>query len=72
MFFGHFRCEITEKALKLTKKVEKQLKKMFQPAFGCAQHPKAGQNTQHLALAKSEGKLILHDACSVFVRSVVH
>ena len=21
-------------------------KKMFQPAFGCAQHPKAGQNTQ--------------------------
>ena len=22
--------------------------KMFQPAFGCAQHPKAGRNTQHL------------------------
>ena len=21
---------------------------MFRPAFGCAQHPKAGQNTQHL------------------------
>ena len=23
---------------------------MFQPAFGCAQHPKAGQNTQHMLL----------------------
>ena len=46
--FGHFSREITEKALKLTKKVEKRLKKMFQPAFGCAQHPIAGRNTQHI------------------------
>ena len=28
------------------KKVEKRLKKMFQPAFECAQHPKAGRNIQ--------------------------
>ena len=39
--------DYTEKGLKWTKKVEKQLKKMFRPAFGWAQHPKAGQNTQH-------------------------
>ena len=26
--------------------IEKWLKKMFRPAFGCAQHPKAGRNTQ--------------------------
>ena len=25
--------------------------KVFQPAFKCAQHPKAGQNTQHLSLS---------------------
>ena len=29
-----------------SKKVEKRLKKMFRPTFGCAQHPKAGRNTQ--------------------------
>ena len=23
------------------------MKKIIQPAFGCAQYPKAGQNTQH-------------------------
>ena len=40
-----------EKALKLTKKVEKRLKKRFRPAFRCAQHPKAGQNTQQPATA---------------------
>ena len=26
------------------------LKKVFRPAFGCVQHPKAGQNTQHSPL----------------------
>ena len=26
----------------------KTAEKMFQPAFGCKQHPKAGQNTQQL------------------------
>ena len=41
-----FSREITKKALKWTTKVEKRLKKMFRPAFGCAQHPKAGRNTQ--------------------------
>ena len=46
-FFSDFSCEITEKALKWTKKVEKRLKKRFRPAFRCAQHPKAGRNTQH-------------------------
>ena len=27
--------------------MSKQPKKVVLPAFGCAQHPKAGQNTQH-------------------------
>ena len=26
---------------------------VFQPVFGCAQHPKAGQNTQHLTHYKT-------------------
>ena len=30
-----------------TKKVENSWKKVVQPAFGCAQHPKAGRNMQH-------------------------
>ena len=30
------------------KKAENNLKKVFQPAFRWAQHPKAGQNTQHM------------------------
>ena len=34
--------------MKCTKKVENSPKKVFQPAFGCGQHPKAGQNTQHM------------------------
>ena len=46
-------CEITEKSLKSTKKFEKQLKKNFQPAFRCPQHPKAGQNTQHTTIWKA-------------------
>ena len=32
----------------MNKKVEKWLKKMFRPAFGCAQHPNAGRNKQHV------------------------
>ena len=28
------------------KKVENDPEKLLQPAFGCAHHPKAGQNTQ--------------------------
>ena len=46
--FVDFSREITEKPLKWTKKVKKRLKKRFRPAFGCAQHPKAGRNTQHM------------------------
>ena len=30
----------------MNKKIENGWEKLFQPAFGCAQHPKAGQNTQ--------------------------
>ena len=35
------------------KKVENGWKKVVQPAFGCAQHPKAGRNTQQLVTKKS-------------------
>ena len=41
--------KITEKHKKLTKKVEHNIK-VFQPAFECAQHPKAGRNTQQVVL----------------------
>ena len=43
----------TEKGLKWTKKVE-TAKKVFQPAFGCVQHPKAGQNTKHTSETYSD------------------
>ena len=46
-FFVDFSHEITEKGLKSTKMLENGWKKVVRPAFGCAQHPKAGQNTQH-------------------------
>ena len=36
----------SEKGLKWTKKVEKGWKKLVRPAFGFAQHSKAGRNTQ--------------------------
>ena len=41
-----FRREITEKGLKLKEKVENGRKRLVQPAFGCAQHPKAGRNAK--------------------------
>ena len=50
--FLDFRRKFIEKHLKRRKKAEK----LFRPAFGCAQHPKAGQNTQQIvasALSKS-------------------
>ena len=34
----------------MNKKVENGPKKVFRPAFGRMQHPKAGQNTQHTEL----------------------
>ena len=34
----------------MNKKVENGFKKAVQPAFGCAQHPKTGRNTQQLAV----------------------
>ena len=37
--------KITEKHQKCTKKVENTKNEVFQPAFGCMQHPKAGLNT---------------------------
>ena len=39
---------INWKRFEINKKVWKWLKKVFQPAFGCAQHPKAGWNTQQI------------------------
>ena len=48
MFFLDFRCEITEKGVKWPKKAQK----LFQPALGCAQHPKAGQHTQYVIIWK--------------------
>ena len=46
-FFVDFSREITEKVLKEQKRL-KTAEKVVRPAFGCAQHPKAGQNTQQL------------------------
>ena len=43
----------------ILKYVEKRLKKMFRPASGCAQHPKAGQNTQQSSLCKKILKIII-------------
>ena len=54
-----FQLFFTEKALKWTKKVEKRLKKRFQPAFGYAQLPKAGRNTQQTACLKGRQALML-------------
>ena len=45
--FLDFRPEITEKGEKWTQKVKNIWKKVFQPGFGCVQHPKAGRNTLH-------------------------
>ena len=57
LFFVHFRTvfvdfrrEITEKGKNWTKKLENGWKKRFRPAFRCAQHLKAGRNTQHPSL----------------------
>ena len=61
-FFSDFTAEIKKKRQKmnkkvfffiLAKKIEKRLKKMFRPAFGCAQHPKAGGNTQQVVQCQS-------------------
>ena len=60
-FFVDFSCEITEKALKWTKKVEKRLKKRFRPALGCAQHPKAGRNTQQIQIGHTMDKQQTHN-----------
>ena len=64
----YFCHEITKKALKWTKKVEKRLKKMFRPAFGCAQHPKAGRNTQHIFTRSSSSSLWFY---LIFIVSVI-
>ena len=49
LIFEHILCPHERLFLGfLNKKGWKTAEKMFQPAFGCAQHPKAGRNTQHL------------------------
>ena len=45
--FFLFSGEKSQKSSKPTKKLENG-KKVFWLAFRCAQHPKAGQNTQHI------------------------
>ena len=47
--YAFFFCfDLTSaKNVKMIKKDWKHMKKVFRPAFGCAQHPKAGQNSQH-------------------------
>ena len=48
--FLDFWQKISEKQLKLRKRVKNGSKIVFRSAIGCALHPKAGQNTQHLPL----------------------
>ena len=54
-FFDHFKPFLLISSLKSTKnfctwtKKWYLWKKVFQPAFGCAQHPKAGRNTQQIS-----------------------
>ena len=36
------------------------MKYMFQLAFGCAKHPKAGQNTQQKMMILTSEQLVLH------------
>ena len=52
-FCKYFVCrwKITKKCVKSTKNVENS-KKVFQPAFGYAQHLNAGQNTQQTESTK--------------------
>ena len=38
------------KSFEMNKKGWKMAVKMYQPALGCVQHPKAGQNTQQLCI----------------------
>ena len=47
-FFSIFQFldEKSLKNVKIQQKSWKRVKKVFQPAFGCAQHPKSGKNTQ--------------------------
>ena len=48
-FFLDFKCEWNPwKRFKINKKGWQQLKKVVRPAFGCAQHLKAGRNTKQI------------------------
>ena len=42
------------KSCKKKKKVENSWKKVVWPPFGCAQHPKVGQNTQQIMLTEAK------------------
>ena len=46
------------KRFEMNKKSWKRLKKVVRPALGCAQHPKAGQNTQQ-SVEKSDQKTLV-------------
>ena len=50
--FTWFLTEILWKMFKKKKKGWKRMKKVFQPAFGYIQQPKAGQNIQHLSFCQ--------------------
>ena len=45
---GTYNCECDPRR-KLSNKSQKRLKKVVRQAFGGAQHPKAGQNTQQVS-----------------------
>ena len=52
MFFLVLGWKITEKHLKINTEGGKRTRKVFQPAFECMQHLKAGRNTQHSNLLR--------------------
>ena len=56
---GAARTRKLVEILKMNKKAWKRLKKVFQTAFRCTQHPKAGWNTQHPYKVRSQPKLLL-------------
>ena len=48
------------------KRLKTAEKKVFQPDFGCTQHPKAGRNTQHTSI------IGFYNLCSAFARFHYH
>ena len=54
-----------------SKKLENGPQKLFQPAFRCAQHPKAGQNTQQVGMCNQSDDAHLKKLVSWKTHSVV-